>query len=554
MAATAGEQSRWRSSKRSEWSGRCSSSSRSSYSSSCSRSCSRSTSSDDASQFNRSCELEDRKVAAAPVGSLALRQRQLQERQQHSGRQGFGERSLSGGITPLTGVSAAANFRPTAAATPAAETRGITSASARSARATPGATVAASPAAAAVPQTAVKLSSLLQRMQQLQQKHLKLLRLRQQRLSLEQQLEAQLTAAVAAQSSNRHTTNSSRRPKQAAAPAVSVNDCDYLRADRKVVSSPLAAGDAVAGLGELLTVPSAPDKRSRSSCRSSSSSRSRSGSDLSQDSRCSRSATSSSGSSKGSSESLRKSSGHPQESLHHPASGAAADRRRCSESSSTRRTKCKLVARLTSLCCSLKKQLHQQGRCRDSLLLRFRSSKQRMAAAAAELQQQQQGVYCLRVLKLHEVVQLLPIENSESGRSILSLPLAPLPELIGSLKDSKVRAEKALTVSAAVGFCVLLLLLISCCTDTPLQQRLLARGSRSAVCTLQGEELPLYLREGATATELQQLQHGLVVLLQTVEGLACDRGHAAKPAAEGDLLQRIEALLHNEMWGFEAAL
>ncbi|KAL8441271.1 hypothetical protein Emag_007312 [Eimeria magna] len=553
MAATAGEQRSLRSSKRSEWLRRCSSSSSSSYRSSCSRSCSRSTSSDDGSQINRSSEMGDRELSAPCVGPLSLRQRQMQEQQQHSERQGFGERSASSNSKPLIGVSATANFKPTAAATAAAEAREMTMASAGSSRATPGATAGETPAAALVPETVVKLSSLLQRMQQLQQRQLKLLRLRRQRLSLEEQLKTELSAAVAAHSSHRPSTNNSRRHQQAAAVAVSPSDCGYSTAERKVVLSPLAAGDEVADSDELLIVPSACNKRSRGSCRSSSNS-SGSRSHLSQDSRCSSSGTSSSRSSRGSSESLRKSPGHHQENLQLPAFGAAADRRRCSDSTSARHTKCKLVLRLASLCCSMKKQLQQQGRCRDSILLRFRSSKQRMAAAAAELQQQQQGVYCLRVLKLHEVVQLLPIENSESGRSILSLPLAPLPELFGTLKDSKARAEKALTVSAAVGFCVVLLLLISCCTDTPLQQRLLARGSRSAVCTLQGEELPLYLREGATTAELQQLQHGLLVLLQAVEGLACDRGHAAKPAAEGDLLQRIEALLHNEMWGFEAAL
>ncbi|KAL8273750.1 hypothetical protein Esti_002350 [Eimeria stiedai] len=545
MAATAGEQSRRRSRKRSELSGRCSSSSY--YSSSCSRSCSRSTSSDNGSQINCSSERGTRKLAPACVGSPAQRQRQFKEQQQQSRGRGFWEGWLSSGSKRLTGVSATAKCRPSAAAVAAAEAREVTLASAGSTRATLGATPALAPAAAAAPETVVKLSSLLQRMQQLQQRQLKLLRLRQQRLGLEKQLETQLTAAAAGDSSyGLSTNNSSRRPKQAAM-AILVTGCGYPTSDRKIVPSP-AAGDVVAGLDELLTVSSARNKRSRSSCSSSSSSRS--GSDLSQDSRCP-GGTSSSGSDR---DSMWMSPGHHRESFHLPVSGSAADQRRCSTSSSARRSKCKLVLRLRSLCCNMKKQLQQQGRCRDSLLLRFRSSKQRMSAAAAELQQQQEGVYCLRVLKLHEVVQLLPIENSESGRSILTLPLPPLPELIGALKESKARAEKALTVSAAAGFCVLLLLLISRCTDTPLQQRLLARGARSAVCTLQGEELPLYLREGATAEEVQQLQHGLLVLLQTVEGLACDRGHAAKPAAEGDLLQRIEALLHNEMWGFEAAL
>ncbi|KAL8428660.1 hypothetical protein ACSSS7_007087 [Eimeria intestinalis] len=548
MAAAAGEQSRRRSSERPDVLGRCGSSS-SRYSSSCSRSCSRSTSSDDGSRTNCSSERGTRQRAAACVGSFP--QRQYQEQQQ-SRRQGFWEGSASSGCKSLTGVSATAICRPTAAATTAAEAQDKALAPAGSARAAPTATGAAAPAAAAaaLSESVVKLSALLQRMHQLQQRQLKLLRLRQQRLSLEKQLETQLTAAVAAHSSYTHSSYSNRRQKQAAAMAIPVSDCGSPTADRKIASSPVAAGAVVAGLNELLTAPCAHNKRSRSRCRSSSSSRS--GSDISQDSRCCSPSGTSSDSSRGTDE--RMSPAHHQQSLHLGASGAAANRRRCSTSSSARRTTCKVVLRLRSLCSSMKKQLQQQGRCRDSLLLRFRSSKQRMAAAAAELQQQQQGVYCLRVLKLHEVVQLLPIENSESGRSILSLSLAPLPELIGTLKDSKARAQKALTVSAAAGFCVLLLLLISRCTDTPLQHRLLARGCRSAVCTLQGEELPLYLREGATTAELQQLQHGLLVLLQTVEGLACDRGHAAKPAAEGDLLQRIEALLHNEMWGFEASL
>lgn len=209
--------------------------------------------------------------------------------------------------------------------------------------------------------------------------------------------------------------------------------------------------------------------------------------------------------------------------------------------------------RLSALCCSMKKQLQQHSRCFESLLLRYRSSKQRMAVAAAELQQQQQGVYCLRVRQLHEVAQLFAIENSERGRAIRSLSLPPIPFIIGYLRDTKSKGEAPLSFSAAFGFVVLLLLLISRCTDTPLQHRLAARGARSGVCTPQGEA-PLYIREAATPAELQQLHHGLMLLLQTTERLASDRRHPSKPAADGDILQRIESLLHNEMWGFEAAL
>ena len=171
-----------------------------------------------------------------------------------------------------------------------------------------------------------------------------------------------------------------------------------------------------------------------------------------------------------------------------------------------------------------------------------------------ELQKQQQSIYCLRVRKLHEVAQLLPIENTETGRSIISVSLLPLPSLIEMLIESKTRGDDALAVSAAIGFAVLLLLLISRYTDASLQHRLIARGARSGVQTPQGEFLPLYVREGASFTEIQHLHQGLLLLLQCIECLAADRGHAPKSAAEGDILQRLESLLHNEMWGFEAAL
>ncbi|KAL8433334.1 hypothetical protein Efla_001888 [Eimeria flavescens] len=503
----------------------------SSYSSSCSRSCSRSTSSDDGYLDSSITEGEGRNSASLATGGSAEQQKQQQ-------KQGLLANSLSGSNESLSGVTAAANGRLAGGAPAAPGRKEAASSSGKLGGAIPAAhTVAAGlPAAATTggPETVVRLSFLAQGMRRLDQKQQKLLQLRQQRMDLEARLAVQLSAAAVAHG-NRSGSHEKSKNFRRGAPSGATGSCSA-SADGKLAAT--ARMDDVAGMDDVHAA-AASRNRARSNCSSNShSSASRTDSN----------------SSYGSCRELPAQRKNCSGGCAAEAASDGGQRSSRTESSSARHSICKLLVRLRSICCSMKKQLQQHGRCHDSQLLRYRSSKQRMAAAAAELQQQQQGVYCLRVLKLHEVVQLLPIENSESGRSILSLPLPPLPELIGTLKDSKRRAEDALTVSAAAGFAVMLLLLISRCTDTPLQQRLLPRGARSVVCSPQGEETPLYLREGASATDLQQLHHGLLLLLQTVEGLATDRGHAAKPAAEGDLLQRIEALLHNELWGFEAAL
>ncbi|CDJ60838.1 hypothetical protein, conserved [Eimeria maxima] len=472
---------------------------------------------------------------AAPPTAAALPQQQQQQ------PKGFWAGLVSGGALSFSLTSATAS----AASPPPAEAAATTTAAATPAAATP---AAAAPAATAnrssraaaaksAPSSSVELlSTLLRRSQLLQQKQQQLKVLQQQRLELEKQLEIQLSLAAAAR------RGSSRSSKRGAAAAAGAAQGLAVPGDKATAT----VGAAAAAARAAAALPDRPGDCCEEW--------------MDDDQRRTKGSSSTSSSSTSSASSPSNNSSPSNIVNTTIISSRCSNSSACSSSSSSsknRKELCNvellLLDRLSCVCCLWRQQLQQLSKTLQSLLLRYRSSKERLQGAAAELEQQQQGVYCLRLRKLHEVARLLPIENTAAGRTILSLSLPPISSLLEELQEKAFKGEVLKAVSAAAGFAALLLLLISRLTATPLLHRIVARGARSSVCTPQGE-LPLYIREGDTQAAQQQLQQGLLLLLQAIDGVAAAREHPPKHFHDKDVLQRLEALLYNELWGFKATL